>query len=226
MNDKLKLQINIIRTAIAYLAFAIYTILVGIVDVEQIGPNRSKVGFSHLNAAFHKMTGVHSTIYALTDILAIAALLIMIGFATYGILQLLKRKSFLKVDKELYALAFTYILMIVIYVFFEKFIINYRPVLIDEVLEASYPSSHSMLAMTVFITALFEFSYIIKDIKILRTIQGALIILTALTVIGRLFCGVHWLTDVIGSVLISVPLIMSYHSISLLLNCIDKKKEA
>lgn len=223
MNNKLNITINLIKTTILYLVFAIFTILVSIVDVEQIGPGKSKIGFSHLNAKFIQMTGVHRALYSVTDLLAVISILFMVGFATFGIYQLLKRKSLFKVDAELYALAVTYIIMIAIYLIFEKVIINYRPVLIDEALEASYPSSHTMLAVTVFVTSAFEFRRLIRSRKIAVPAIIISLVLCIIAVTGRLLCGVHWLTDIIAAVIISSALVMSYRTLTLIIGTILKK---
>ena len=135
-------------------AFILWTIGVSFIDVGAIGPENSSVGFSAVNEFFHKLTGVHMSLYVITDWLGLVPLLLMTGFAITGLMQLFKRRSFFKVDYSLLVLGGFSVLVFTAYILFEVFIINYRPVLIDGILEASYPSSTTMLVMCVMPTAI------------------------------------------------------------------------
>lgn len=90
----------------------------------------------------------------------------------------------------------------------------YRPVLIDGVLEASYPSSTTMLVMCIMPTAMMQFHRLIQSNKIRKSINTLCGIFTVFMVVGRILSGVHWLTDIFGGILLSVALIMLYHSIN------------
>ena len=140
---------NIITSITMIILAVIYTILVKIIDVAPIGPNNSEVGFSKINGFFHNLLGSNMTIYKITEILGIIPLLMAGIYAIIGVVELIKRKSFTKVDREIYALAGLYVVVLGLYIFFEKCIINYRPILIDGVLEASYPSSHTLMALCI-----------------------------------------------------------------------------
>ena len=142
---------NIILTGILFIIFGVYTYLVKTINVKAIGPQKSKVGFAVVNKWFKNVIGKNMTIYKVTEYLGYALLLIVVVFAIIGLIQLIKRKNPLKVDKEILSLGALYACMAIVYVGFEKVIINYRPILIDKVLEASYPSSHTVLAMCVFV---------------------------------------------------------------------------
>ena len=125
-------------------------------------------------------------------------------------IQWIKRKSILKVDYNILVLGMFYIVVMVIYILFELVVINYRPVLINGNLEASYPSSTTMLVMCVMPTAIMQFNDRIKNILIRRTITFAIIVFITFMVIGRLISGVHWLTDIAGGVILSTGLVMMY----------------
>ena len=133
-------------TAISFLvAFVLWTVLVRIVDVKVIGPNGSKVGFATINGFFHKLTGVHLWLYVITDWLGLVPIAVMLVFAGVGLFQWIKRKSLFKVARSILLLGVFYIVVFLAYILFEFLVINYRPILINGVLEASYPSSTTML---------------------------------------------------------------------------------
>ena len=197
---------NILICILLVLLSIIYTLLVKYVDTSTIGPNGSVVGFSSLNSFVFNLTGNNMTLYKITEILGIIPILIALMYAVIGLIQVIDRKS-LKVDKELIALGILYIIVILIYVFFEKCIINYRPVLIDGILEASYPSSHTLLSICICGSALLINKYLFNNKKIYKYINIISIISMVLIVLGRLLSGVHWASDIIGSIIISITLL-------------------
>ena len=198
----------------ALAAFVLWTVLIRAVDVQAIGPESSAVGFAALNGAFHKLTGVHMWLYDLTDILSVVPLGFVAGFACLGLVQWIQRKSLFKVDRSIFVLGGYYVVVLAIFFLFEKLAVNYRPVLIEGVLEASYPSSTTMLVMCVIPTAILQFRSRIAN-KVLRSgITAILALFCAFMVLGRLICGVHWLTDIIGGALLSLGLVMLYCGIN------------
>jgi len=192
---------------------ALWTLSVSFIDVQPIGPCESSVGFASLNGPFHRLTGVHMTLYTITDWLGLIPVGVCIAFGALGLVQWIKRKSILKVDFSILVLGVFYITVIAVYFFFEKFVVNYRPVLIEGYLEASYPSSTTMLTMCVMPTAAMQLSRRIKNTVFRRCIVTAIYAFTAFMVIGRLVSGVHWLSDIIGGALLSTGIVMLYHSI-------------
>ncbi|MDD7630266.1 MAG: phosphatase PAP2 family protein [bacterium] len=197
---------NILICFLLVLISIIYTLLVKYVDTSTIGPNGSVVGFSSLNSFVFNLTGNNMTLYKITEILGIIPILIALMYAVIGLIQVIDRKS-LKVDKELIALGILYVVVILIYVFFEKCIINYRPVIIDGVLEASYPSSHTLLSICICGSSLLINKYLFNNKKIYKYINIVSIISMVLIVLGRLLSGVHWASDIIGSIIISITLL-------------------
>lgn len=194
--------------------FVLWTIAISHVDVQAIGPKGSTVGFATFNGFFHELTGVHMLIYTITDWLGLVPLCFALGFAFLGLVQLIKRKSLLKVDYSILVLGGFYIIVIAAYVLFEIFIINYRPVLIEGYLEASYPSSTTMLVMCVMPTAIMQLNSRIRNKGLRKTIACAIVVFTLFMVVGRLISGVHWFTDIIGGALLSTGLVMLYYSVS------------
>ena len=187
-------------------AFALWTLLISTVDVQSIGPNESAVGFATANGFVHRLFGVHMTLYVITDWLGLVPVAVGFGFAVWGLIQWIKRKNILKVDKRILVLGGFYILTLAAYLLFEEVVINYRPVLIGGYLEASYPSSTTLLVLCVMPTAaIFSKKRVIKGI-----IYGFVVFM----VIGRLVSGVHWFTDIIGGILLSAGLVHLYKTCS------------
>ncbi len=197
--------------ALAILA-ALFTVLVRFMDVGAVGPAGTQVGFSHLNAAVHDALGVHMALYKLTQVLGFAALALVPAFALMGLLQLIRRKSLWKVDREILALGVLYVAVFALYVLFEKAIVNYRPVIMPGELapEASFPSSHTMLACTVLGSAAALLKKYVKRKELVKPLQILCVVLMAVIVCGRLFSGVHWLTDIIGGVLYGAALVFLF----------------
>ncbi|MBE5743040.1 MAG: phosphatase PAP2 family protein [Clostridiales bacterium] len=197
--------------------FALWTVLVCFVDVRAIGPKGSSVGFATLNGFVHEITGVNWFLYAVTDWLGLVPIAVAIGFAFFGLVQLIKRRSLWKVDYSIIILGMFYIVVMTVYILFEMVVINYRPTLINEYLEASYPSSTTMLVMCVMPTTAMQLNGRIKNTVLRRCVIIVIIAFSSFMVIGRLISGVHWVTDIIGGALLSTGLVMMYHSISSIL---------
>lgn len=194
----------------ALVAFVLWTVLVRTIDVRAIGPEGSSVGFAALNGAFHQLTGVHMWLYDLTDLLSVVPLGFVGGFALLGLIQWIKRKQLSKVDRSIFILGGYFIVVLAVFFLFEKLVINYRPILIEGVLEASYPSSTTMLVMCVMPVTMIQFYSRLVSRSLRIGITAILSLFSAFMVIGRLLCGVHWLTDIIGGALLSLGLVMLY----------------
>ena len=141
----------------------IYTILVKYIDVQAIGPKDSLVGFATINKFIFNLTGVNMVWYSITDWLGFVPLIIAFIYAMIGLVQMIKRKNILKVDKEILGLGVFYIIVIGLYILFETYIINYRPTLMDGILEASYPSSHTLLSVCICGSSLMINKYLFKN---------------------------------------------------------------
>lgn len=194
-------------------AFTLWTVLVQFVNVQPIGPNGSKVGFATVNTFVGELIGVHMTLYIITDWLGLVPLILALGFAGLGLAQWMKRKDIRKVDYSILVLGGFYIVVMAVYFLFEVVVINYRPVLIEGFLEASYPSSTTMLVLCVMPTAAMQFNSRIKHMTLRNIIAASIMAFTVFMVIGRLLSGVHWFSDIIGGILLSTGLIQLYKSV-------------
>ena len=214
MNNKKR---NFLISGILLLIAITFTILVKVVDVKQIGVNNSSIGFATLNQFIFETTGVNMIWYHITDWLGLIPVFMAIVYAFIGLIQFIKRRSIFKVDKEIILLGLYYIIVIALYVFFEKVIINYRPILMNGFLEASYPSSHTLMTICICGSAILINKKLFNN-KITKVINYLSIIIITITVVGRLISGVHWFTDIIGGILISSGLLMTFYSLLSIIN--------
>ena len=203
---------NIAATIILFVCFILFTIAVCKVDVAAIGPQGSSVGFAKLNGAIAKLFPFNNTFYKLTNYLGYFALLICVFFAAMGVLEFLKKKSLRKVDPKLIILGIFYVAVILFYVMFIKVVVNYRPVLEDGALESSYPSSHTMLAICVFLSTAIQISLGKGSEGFKKAIKVVMALLTIIMVVGRIVSGVHWITDIIGGIILSAALLCMYNA--------------
>ena len=216
MNKKTKLSLI---SLIAFFVLAIvFTILLLTVDVKD-SINNERLGLATLNENTFIAIGTSKLWYIITQVIGYIAILVVVAFAVIGVIQLIKNKSLKQVDKEIIGLGIVYIVIALIYVFFEKVVVvNYRPVLEDGELAASFPSSHTLLACVVFGTCLLEAKKLIN----VKFIKDNLIFLVEFIIIlmigGRLLSGVHWLTDIIASVLYSGVIVSGYYFVMYFLN--------
>ena len=194
-------------------AFALWTFAIARLDVRPIGPRESMVGFATLNGAFHKLAGVHMTLYVITDWLGLVPFGFALAFAILGLVQWIRRKRIWAVDYSILVLGGFYLAVIAAYLYFESYVVNYRPVLINGFLEASFPSSTTLLVMTVMPTTVMQLRSRIRNSFLKKSVSALLIAFSVFMVVGRTVCGVHWLSDIIGGALLSAGLVMMYHSI-------------
>ena len=198
--------------ALFLLAFVLWTAAICLVDVQPIGPEGSAVGFATLNRFVHKLTGVHFTLYHITDWLGLVPVAVGFCFAFLGLWQWIKRRHIGKVDANILALGGFYLLVLGAYLFFESNVVNYRPVLIGGFLEASYPSSTTLLVMCVMPTAMLQLRSRIRQPRFRRCVLWSIGIFLVFMVAGRLLSGVHWFSDIIGGALLSAGLVTLYAS--------------
>ena len=196
--------------------FIIWTLLIQAVDVRPVGVNGTSVGFAVLNSWFHQFTGVHMKLYVITDWMGLVPVAVCMLFGMVGLMQWVKRRKLSKVDFDIILLGVYYVIVIAGYLLFEIIPINYRPVLIEGILEASYPSSTTLLVLSVMPTLTFQIKRKIENDAVKKMLQSFINLFSAFMIAGRLVSGVHWLTDIIGAVLLSAGLFYIYKGIVLI----------
>lgn len=195
-------------------AFVLWTLLICFADVRPIGPGNTSVGLASINQYVHNLTGVNFALYHVTDWFGLVPIGVCMGFGILGLVQWIKRKDICKVDWSILVLGGFYIVTVSVYLLFESMVINYRPVLIDGILEASYPSSTTLLTLFVMPTAAMQLNARIQNKAFRRCVVFSAIAFTAFMVIGRILSGVHWITDIIGGALLSAGLILMYRFVT------------
>ncbi len=193
----------------------IYTVLVKFVDVKAIGPGNTKVGFAAMNGWFRDLIGYNKLFYNISKYAGVLPFAFCGYYALMGLIEFIKTKSFKKVDYRYYILACFYVIFVAMYFFFEKVAINYRPVVLKGVIEASYPSTHTLLAICLCGSSLIASKLLIKNETLRKLADLAAWVLMIVIVLARLISGVHWLSDIIGGIVISLAY-LSFLKLSLI----------
>ena len=199
-----------IASGLSFLLFAALTLLVSLVDVKPIGPLGSSVGLASLNSFFAELFGVNMLWHDIAEILGYFILLYVGFFALLGLIQLIKRKKLFAIDRPILLLGLFYVALVAVYAAFEFVVVNYRPILVEGELEASYPSSHTLLAICVVCTAIVALHKIFGAKKWVICLDAVSAAVMAATVVFRSVSGVHWFTDIIAGILLSLALAFLY----------------
>ncbi len=201
---------SILYSVLLIITSIVYTIIVAKVDVKPIGPLESKVGLASINKFFMDLIGSNMKLYKLTEYLGYIPILMAGVYALIGLIQLIKRKSLKEVDREIYILACFYVIVLGVYLLFEKLVINYRPILMEGALDPSYPSSHTILALCFCGSSIIINNILFKDNKYAKYANILSFILIFAITIGRFISGVHWFSDILGGIIISLTLLQLF----------------
>lgn len=202
-----------VLTGFGLFLFVIWTILVKTVDVVQI-PNVGPLGFYHFNVETLQKTALSHDMdkfSKISDVLLYLSFLTVAAYAVLGLYQLIKRKSFKKVDSIIYLLLGVYITTVVLYFILALSKINYAPILSEGKLKASYPSTHLFICSTYFIIgliALFQYKKFNLTIKIILSAVVSLICIGVC--VTRIYSGHHYITDIIGSIFLTTTVVLAF----------------
>lgn len=212
MRKQRKRKGTLILGSILAVLSVVYICLIATVDVQPLGLENTNIGFATINTAVAAKLPYSAIFYKISSLLGYSAFLIVAFFVVCGVVQLVKRKSLAKVDRSILAMGALFVITIILYVAFDKIVINYRPVILpgELELESSFPSSHTMLAIVVFGSAAIDLKRRLKGNKVGSIIGIVLCLLMLLIVVCRFLSGAHWLTDIVGGVLIAGALVAWY----------------
>lgn len=216
------------RNAMIWTVFAIaYCFVTRLVDVGIAGETQTEVGCVTINGKLYELLGSFNPMaYKISEILGYLMILICAIYGLIGLVQWIKRKNMLKVDAEILCTGVLFSVTIGLYVLFNKVAITYRPIIVpgEDALEASFPSSHSTLAIVVMLaTVNLANKYMSKKIlvgestsskgnkaSILYIVKIIAYALALALPIIRFESGVHWITDIIAGIFIACALIAWY----------------
>lgn len=208
MNNNLN---NSLKPPVFFLfIFIIWTGILCTIDIGDIGPMKSQVGLSHLNGIVHSFIGFNVYLYTLTDVLSLIPFLAVAFFAGLGLYQWAIRKAIMRVDHDIILLGAYLTLVLLIYIFFEVNVINYRPVLIEGKLEASYPSSTTMLVTSILPPVSILINKRVNNSAWKKKVTIISIVFIIFMVLARILSGVHWISDIIGGLLLSISLVLGF----------------
>lgn len=213
---------NIIKTLIWMIACVLFTIFAMTFDKKPIAPDGSPVGFGSINDFFFSIFGAHKVADVISDIFSVLSIAVALFFTILGLIQLIKRKNIFKVDMTVICMGIVYAITIALYILFILCPVNMAPYLEDGEATASFPSSHTMTIVAIFLTAAAWVGRKVKNARSAEIITYVLYGSSAVLVIFRLFSGAHWFTDIVGGVIYAFML-SSLYSTLLSLFCVKKK---
>lgn len=206
---KASFLLGLVLAILLFLAFGAFTLAVVSFDVQPVGFEGAPVGFGSLNSWFHNAFPSDSGFYSLTEYIGYFALALAALNGLGALVDLIRSRGLRGMKKRNIIVCFYYAAVVAFYVGFEFLAINARPISA----EASYPSSHTLLALTVLYSQIVMFRFSSRRVGFAsRLFSVLLVMLMVIMVIGRLLCGVHWLTDIVGSVLLSCSLMVAFRT--------------
>ncbi len=210
---KKRAAVNFLWAGILCFLFLLLTVLLKFVDVQPIGPLGSSIGLATINGGIFESVGINPIWDKISDVFMILSLACAGAFGCLGVWQWISRKSLKKVDLDLFFLAGFYVSLGVVYVLFEEIVLNYRPILEDGELVASYPSSHTVLVCGIMLTTAFQLRKRIKSKPLSIVLAVTCCAVVLLTAVARILAGVHWYTDVMGAILLAGALAFAYFGV-------------
>lgn len=211
--------INFSITAALFVVFAVFTIIAKFVDTSLVLTTNTKIGLSSINKPIFDSIKISDAWGTVSTVLFLVAALVALALIVIGVREFIKTKQLSKVNHKILFLIGLYMLTVFFYFLFEILIVNYRPLLDEGLAKASYPSSHTLLVCVVCLSACFIVPDYIKNKPLKITIISLLILISLLTPVTRMLAGMHWFSDIIGSLLLSAALVMCYYSTT----CLVKK---
>ena len=202
----------LITTILLLMLTIFFIVTLKLVDVKPIGPQETRVGYATLNKAVFDKVGTSSLWLDVTKYMGYGCLAVAGLFTVLAVIQLIRRWSLSAVDRHFKGVIVLYLAVLVVEALFRYLVINRRPVLLpgETVPAPSFPSTHTMIACVAMGSAVMMIDYYVENSLAQALLQFFCILCMIILVGGRLLAGVHWLTDIIGGILISLVLLTTY----------------
>ena len=202
MHNRTTAHASAIAAGVLLALFAALTVSLVFVDRQPIAGDGSLVGLATFNLDARTILGQSNLMEKLSNLLLIVPAVGALMIAIVGCKQLIRSRSRSGVDRDLWLLLGIYGAMLVLYVLFNCISPNNRPILEDGVCEPSFPSSHTLLAVTMCGTAMIQAVQRIRQ----EGLRTAALVICAVGMVGivaaRAMAGVHWPTDILGGILL------------------------
>lgn len=182
------------------------TVTLKLVDVKTTG-DMPAVGWGTVNFWWHNLVGQQPVWHVISNVVAAVTLLAVVILLVWQIV-LMRQRGFRSLGRSWWALDFTLIGLVGCYLLFQILVINYRPILINQHWEVAYPSSHVLLFATVWPLFIFTYCREMQSCRSLVVVFG--ISLMLIGIVARLLSGYHWLTDILGGILLGSVLVAWY----------------
>lgn len=195
-----------IASAVLLLIFIVFTILVKTVDVQYYF-NNTYVGFYSINSKFGEFVtnfGKYESMSKMSDIILYLSFAYIFVLFIFALIELIKNKSFKKLNMNYYLVLGGYVLTVIFYFVFEVVKVNYSPISPIDNLKPSYPSSHVLLGCMFYLLNTFTAMKLLKPEKewIKPLVFAATGVICLLLIFTRALSSKHWLTDIIASIIL------------------------
>ena len=206
MTSMLKKYGYFIASAVLLLIFIVFTILVKTVDVQYYF-NNTYVGFYSINSKFGEFVtnfGKYESMSKMSDIILYLSFAYILVLFIFALIELIKNKSFKKLNMNYYLVLGGYVLTVIFYFVFEVVKVNYSPISPIDNLKPSYPSSHVLLGCMFYLLNTFTAMKLLKPEKewIKPLVFAATGVICLLLIFTRALSSKHWLTDIIASIIL------------------------
>lgn len=206
--------------ALSGIMLIIILVFIVLLKKVNVGTNGDKnIGLSKINLAIYNSLGTNKIMDIISTIILAMAGALALFFVVIGIIEVVKRKKLEMLDNSIKALALVYVITGWIYLIFDYIlVINYRPTAECISSSPSFPSTHTMLILMIFLTGITVLEGLIKNKKLLYSVEICFGLLGILAIVTRMLSGKHWFTDIIAGILFAIMLYFFHKFIIELLN--------
>ena len=182
--------------------------MVAALDVQTVDGQR--LGLATVNGWWRDLVGVNAAWRVVSDVVAVGTVLGVVGLLMVQIVAVVRGRGLRPVVRDWWVVDLVLISLGICYGLFQIVVINYRPLLVRGVAEASYPSSHVLLFATVWPLLILTLWRMTKRrwVRVTVPVMGMMVMLTG--IVARALSGYHWLSDVVGGVLLGATLVAWY----------------